>query len=252
MFSEDLPTPSKFDYTSNYPEYGGRASVVPLYMWQPSLTSHPLYPAVPQPVVHPLPRNSPPQRIISHRQGDSEATIVEQWAYGHPSRGSSFSSKRSGSMAAPASSTRSLIPERIIAPELLQRPITPSSVLALEMENRRSTSSDESRRNLYDTPSGVGSLAPPPRPVAYHSSSTSIGSRLDDGIKGTSGGQFVEQQPSSWKGSSHDAPLSAVLGPQDAPVVPPTPTQLAQRLPYNPKAPFVHGHHRTRSKPGFL
>jgi hypothetical protein len=134
-----LPTPSKFDSngpTSNYPEYGGQASLVPLYMRQPPQPATTTYPAVPQPVVHALPRNSPPQQIHFHRRGDSEATIVEQWAYGHLSRNSSYSSKRSGSTAAPAPSPRSLVPERIITPELLQRPITPSSVLALEMENR--------------------------------------------------------------------------------------------------------------------
>jgi hypothetical protein len=254
-----MPTPTKFDHsgpTSKYLEYGGQESIAPLYMWQPPPTSHHPYPAVPQPVVYALPRNSPPQQILFHRRGDSEATIVERWAYGRSSPpSSSYSLKRSSSMAAPSSSSHSVIPGRIIVPELLQRPITSSSVLALEMENRRSTSPSEHRRNISriindDTSNSVGNLVPPPRPVAAHP--PSIGSRLERCIKGTSREQSTEQQPNSWEGPSHGAPLSAVLGPQDAPVFPPTPTQLAQRSPYSPKRPFVHGHHRTRSRPGFL
>lgn len=226
-------------------------------MWQPPPTNRHPYPAVPQPVVHALPRNSPPQQMLSHRRGDSEATIVEQWTYGRSSRGSSYSLKRSGSMAASSPPPRSVVPETNIAPELLQRPITPSSVLALEMENRRSTSPNEYRRKMSriindDTPSSAASLAPPPRPLTSHSPSTSVGSRLEHSTKGTGREQSVEQGPSSWKGPSRDAPLSAVLGSQDAPVVPPTPKQLARRSSYSPKGSFVHGHHRTRSKPGFI
>lgn len=220
-------------------------------MWQPPPTSHHPYPAVPQPVVHAPPRNLSPQHILSHQRGDSEATIVDQRAYDQPSRRSSYSLKRSGSMAASAPSPRSSVSERIIDPELLQRPITPSSVLALEMENRRSPSPNLRITN-DDTSRSVGSLAPPPRPVTSHSPSTSVGSRVEHGIKGRSGEKSIEQGPSSSKGPSHDARLSAVLGSQDAPVVPPTPTQLAQRSPYIPTGPFVHGHHRTGSKPGFL
>ena len=256
-FSEHWPTPSKFS-PSNFPGYGGQAPAVPSDMRQPPPSGHHPDPAVPHPVVRALPRNSPPQQIHFHRRGDSEATIVAQRAYGHPSRNASYSSTNSSSMAAPAPSPRSLVPERIITPELLQRPITPSSVLALEMGNPRSTMHSQHQRNLSrmtndDALSTTGSLAPPPRPVASHSPSTGIWSRSEHGIKGTDGEQSVEdQQPSSWKGPSRDAALSAVLGPQDAPVVPPTPTQLGQRSPYSPKSPFIAGHHRTRSRPGFL
>jgi hypothetical protein len=154
-------------------------------------------------------------------------------------------------MAAPAPSPRSLVPERTIAPESLQQPITPSSVLTLEMENRRSTLPD-SRIINDDSLNSVGSLAPPPRPITSHSPSTSVGSRLEHGIKARGGQQSVEHGPSSWKGYSRDARLSAVLGSQDLPVVPPAAMQLAQGPPYIPKGPFVHGHHRSRSRPGFL
>ena len=244
-----MQAPSKFDRpTSNY---GGQASIPPLDIRQPSpIIPHP-YLAVPQPVVHALPRNLPPQHKPSHQRGDSEVTMVDQWAYGHSSRSSSYSSKGRGSMAAPAPSPRGLVPERITAPELLQRPITPSSVLALEMENRWSTSPD-SRIINGDTLSRGGSLAPPPRPVTSHSPSTGVGSRLEHGIKGRGGEQSVEQGPSAWKGPSRDARLSAVLGSQGAPVVLPTPMQSAQRSPSIPKGPFVHGHHRSRSRPGFI
>src|SRR5258706_1367630 len=174
--------------------------------------------------------------------------MVEQWAYGHPSRSSSYSLKRSSSMA------RSLVPETIIAS---QQPTTPSSVLTLEMENRRSTSSNEYRHDMsriinYDTRSSVGSLAPSPQAHTSHSPSTSIGSRLEHSTKGRGGGQSFEHGPSAWKGPSRDAPLSAVLAPQDAPAVPPAHEQLAQRSPYIPNGPFVYGLHRTRSRPGFL
>ena len=253
---DHLQNPSKFDHNGLTSNSGGQASVLPLYMWQPTPTSRHPYPAVPEPVVHALPRNSPP-RVLSHRRGDSEATMVEQSAYGHSSLGSSYSLKRSGSMVASAPSPRGVVPETNIAPELLQRPITPSSVLALEMENRRSTSPNEYRRKMSriindGTPSRAGSLAPPPRTLASHSSSTSVGSRLEYSTEGTGREQSVEHGPSSWKGPSRGAPLSAVLGSQDAPVVPPTPKQLAQGSPYSPKGSVVHGHHRTRSRPGFF
>lgn len=252
--AEHLPDRSKLDGKGSTSNYDGQAPVVPLDMRQPPPTSHHPYPAVPQPVVRTLPRNSPPQL----RRGDSEATMVTQRAYGHPSRNSSYSSTRSGSTAAPAPLSSSFIPERIINPELLQRPITPSSDLALQMEKPRSTSLNQHRHDISsiasdDTLRRTGSLAPPPRPVASHSPSTSIGPRSERGIKGAGGEQFVDyRQPSSWKGPSHGAPLSAVLGPQDTPVVPPTPTQRAQRSTYGPDSPFVAGHYRTRSKPGFL
>ena len=248
---EDLQDPSRFDRSRATSNTSGRAPENPLYMWQPPPTSRHPYPPVPQPVVHALPRNSP-QRIISHRRGDSEATMVEQWTYGHSSLSSSYSLKRSSSMAAPA--PRGLVPETIITP---QRPTTPSSVLTLEMESRRSTSSNEYQHDLsriinYDTRSSAGSLAPPPRPLTSHSPSTSIGSRMGHRTRGTVRGQSIEHGPSAWKGPSRDAPLSAVLSPQDAPIVPPTHEQIVQRSPYSPNGPFVHGHHRTRSKPGFL
>src|SRR5258706_7614203 len=152
---EDLQVPSGFDRNGATSNTSGQASEVPLYMWQPPPTSRHPYPAVPQPVVHALPRNSPPQRIISHRRDDSEATMVEQWAYGHPSHSSSYSLKRSSSMVAPA--PRGLFPETIIAP---QQPTTPSSVLTLEMENRRTTSPNEYRHDIsrminYDTRSSA-------------------------------------------------------------------------------------------------
>jgi len=251
-FIEDLQEPSKFNCSGSTSNTSGQASEVPLNMWQPPPTSRQPYPAVPQPVVHALPRNSPSQRTISHRRDDSEATMVEQWAYGRTSHGSSYSLKRSSSMAAPA--PRSLVPDTLITP---QRPTTPSSVLTLEMENRRSTSSNEYRHDMsriinYDTRSSVGSLAPPPRPLTSHSPSTNIGSRLEHSTRGTGRGHSVRHGPSAWKGPSRDAPLSAVLGPQNTPVVPPTHEQPAQRSPYSPQGPFVHGLHRTRSKPGFL
>jgi hypothetical protein len=259
-FPEHLPTPNKFDSngsTSIYPGYGGQAPVVPSYMQQPPTTSHHPYPAVPQPVFHALPRNPHPQQVPFHRRGGSEVTLAEQWTYGHPPRDHIYSPKRSSSIA---SSAITFVPERIVTPELLQRPITPSSILALEMRNPRSTSPNQHRRNISrmtsgDGLSGAGSLAPPPRPVTSHSPSTSIGSRSERGFKGTGGEQSVENQnqlPSSWKGPSRGVALSAVLGPQDAPTVPPTPTQLAQRSPYSPRSPFASGHRRAGSRPGFL
>ena len=244
--------PSRFDCSGATSNTSGQVHEIPLYMWQPPPTSRHPYPPVPQPVVHGLSRNSPLQRIISHRRGDSEATMVEQWVYGHASLSSSYSLKRSSSMAAPT--PKGLIPETIITP---QRPTTPSSVLTLEMENRRSTSPNEYRHDIsrtinYDTRSSAGSLAPPPRPLTSHSPSTSIGSRMGHSTRGTVRGQSIEHGPSAWKGPSRDAPLSAVLSPQDAQAVPPTHEQVAQRSPYSPNGPFIHGHHRTRSKPGFL
>lgn len=252
---EYWPTPGK-STTSNFPRESGQASAVPSYLRHPPSTSHHPYPAVPHPVVQALPRNSLPQQIHFHRRDDSEATIVAQWAYGHPSCNASYSSTRRSSTAAPT--PRSSVPERIITPDLLQRPITPSSVLALEMENPQSMMPNQHQRNISrmtkdDALSMTGSLAPPPRPVGSHSPSTSIGSRSERGIKSTDGEQSVEaRQSSSLKGPSRGAALSAVLGPQDAPFILPTRTQLAQRSPYSPQSPFIAGHHRTRSRPGFL
>jgi hypothetical protein len=256
-FSEILPTPSKFDVygsTSNYPEYGGRASSVPLYMRQPPPTSHHPHP-VQQPVVDALPRNSRSQQIPFHWRGDSEATMVEQRDYDHLSRNYSYSSKSSGSTVVPALSRRTVMPERIITPESSQRLITPSSVLVLKMETPRSTSPTQRQRNTSritndDRLSWRGSLVPRSRQVASHSPSASIGSRLEPSIKGEL--SVETQQPSSWRGPNHGTTLSAVLGPQDAPVIPRTPTHPAQRPSYSPKSPPVPGHHRTRSRGGLL
>src|SRR5258706_6688439 len=144
--------------------------------------------------------------------------MVEQWAYGHPSRSSSYSLKRSSSMA------RSLVPETIIAS---QQPTTPSSVLTLEMENRRSTSSNEYRHDMsriinYDTRSSVGSLAPSPQAHTSHSPSTSIGSRLEHSTKGRGGGQSFEHRPRAWERASPDGPFRAAFVPPNAPPVPPS------------------------------
>lgn len=251
-FSENLPTHSKFDSngpTSNFPEYDGQASIVISYRRQPTPTSHRPHPA-PQPVVHVHPENPPPQQMNFHQRGDSEVTIVEQRTRGHPSRNYSDSSNRSGSVAAPVPPPQTLVPERVTTPELLQRPTTPSSVLAMKVENPQSTSPIHHRRNISrianDGALSTGSFA-------SHSPSTSIGSQSERGIKGTGGEQTIEvQQPSSWTGPRHDAALSAVMGSQDALIASPIPTQLSQRSPYSPKRPFVPGHHRNRSRPGFL
>lgn len=252
-FSEYLPDPGKFS-TSLFPGYGRRGSVVPSYMGQPPQPSHHSHPAAAHPVVQTLPRNSLPQQMYPHRRDNSEATIVAQRAYGHSSRNASYSSTESS----PTVARKSLVPGRIITPELLQQPITPSSVLALEMENPQSMMSNQHQHNASrmtndDALSMRGSLAPPPRPVASRSPSTNIGYQSERGFRGTEGEQSIEGlHPGLRKGPSRDASLSAVLDPQDAAVVPPPPIQLAQKSPYTPKGPFIAGHHRTGSRPGFL
>ena len=252
-FSEYLPDPGKFS-TSLFPEYGRRGSVVPSYMGQPPQTSHHSHPAAAHPVVQALLKDSLPQQMYSHRRDDSEATIVAQRAYGHSSRNASYSSTKSN----PTAARRSLVPERILTPGLLQQPITPSSALALEMENPRSMMSNQYQHNASrmtndDALSTRGSLAPAPRPVASRPPSTNIGSQSERGFKGTDGEQSIEGlHPGLRKGPSRDASLSAVLDPQDAAVVLPTPVRLAQTSPYTQKGPFIAAHHRTGSRLGFL
>jgi len=185
--------------------------------------------------------------------GGWEATVIEQRSHDHSSRNSSYSSKGSDSMTA-----TTYAPERIVNPGLLQRSITPPSVISSELGNSRAMSPNQHRGNISritndERFNGEGSLAPPPRPVAAHSPSTSIGSRSERNIKGSGGEQPVkDQQLGSWKGSTHGVTLSAVLRPQDVPAVPLTPTRPAQRSPHGPRSPIASDHRRTQSRSRFL